>query len=109
MTVAIKNDNKAPLVVPPAIRRLARFKSGQELEFRVSDGAITIVPKPAVADDEYTSAERRTINRGISQSMNEYRQGKFAGPFETAEEFLADLHKESAKLAGKKKTKRARR
>jgi hypothetical protein len=30
------------------------------------------------------------------------RQGKAAGPFETAEEFL-DLHKESAKLSARNK------
>jgi hypothetical protein len=36
MTIAVKNNNKTPLVVPSAARRKARFKSGQELEFRAS-------------------------------------------------------------------------
>ena len=62
MTVAVKNDNKTPLVVPPAVRRRARFKSGQELEFRVSGGVITIVPKLPAADDEYTPEQRRAID-----------------------------------------------
>src|ERR1035437_633220 len=45
MTVAVKNNNKTPLVVPSAVRRKAGFKSGQELEFKASGGVITIVPK----------------------------------------------------------------
>jgi len=45
MTVAIKNNNKTPLVVPAYVRRRAGFKSGQELEFKASGGVITILPK----------------------------------------------------------------
>ena len=100
MTVALKN--KSPVVVPPAALRRAGFKRGQELQVKTASGVITIVPKEAQADDEYTPAERRAFNRGVSQSLKEYRQGKVAGPFETAEGFLADLHKESAKLDAKK-------
>ena len=70
-------------------------------------GVITIVPKLPTADDEYTPSQRRAIDRGIAQSEKEYGEGKHAGPFDTAEEFLADLHRESAKLDGKKR-KRAR-
>src|ERR1035438_9501718 len=98
MTVAIKNNNNTPLVVPRAIRRKAGFKSGQELEIKASGGVITIVPKLRSTEDEYTAGERRAIDRGIAQSEKEYREGKHAGPFNTADEFLADLHRESAKL-----------
>jgi bifunctional DNA-binding transcriptional regulator/antitoxin component of YhaV-PrlF toxin-antitoxin module len=38
MTVVVKN--KEPLVVPPAARRLAGFKSGQELEVKASGGVV---------------------------------------------------------------------
>ena len=40
MTVAIKNNNKTPLVVPPAVRRRAGFKSGQELEIKASAASL---------------------------------------------------------------------
>jgi len=56
MTVTVKN--KTPLVVPDQIRRRAGFKSGDELEFKVSAGVVTIHPKAAVARDDYTLAER---------------------------------------------------
>jgi bifunctional DNA-binding transcriptional regulator/antitoxin component of YhaV-PrlF toxin-antitoxin module len=103
MTVAVKN--KSPVVVPAAALRRAGFKRGQELEVKSASGVITIVPRVA---DEYTVQERRALNRGINQSLKEYREGKGAGPFDTAEEFLADLHRESARL-GTKKNKRARK
>jgi len=103
MTVTVKNKNKVSLVVPPSVRRKAGHRNGEDLEFRVSGGVITILPKLPGADDEYTPTERRAIDRGIAQSEKEYQQGKNAGPFATAEEFLADLHRESAKLDARKR------
>jgi len=55
MTITVKN--KTPLVVPPAVRRQAGLKSGQEIEFKVSGGVISIRPKLPTADDEYTPAQ----------------------------------------------------
>ena len=106
MTVTVKS-NATGLVVPPSVRRRAGIKPGDRLEFKVSGGIITITSKPPSADD-YTPGQRRSIDRGLNQSLKEYQQGKSVGPFDTAEEFLADLHKESAKLSAKK-TKRARK
>jgi antitoxin component of MazEF toxin-antitoxin module len=105
MTVALKN--KSPVVVPAAALRQAGFRRGQDLEVKASGGVITIIPKIPGTEDDYTPAERRAIERGIAQSEKEFREGKHAGPFDTAEAFLADLHRESAKLDAKKR-KRAR-
>jgi bifunctional DNA-binding transcriptional regulator/antitoxin component of YhaV-PrlF toxin-antitoxin module len=106
MTVAVKNNNKAPLVVPPAIRRKARFESGQELEFRVSGGVITILPKLPNADDEYTPEQRRLIDAQLAEGLADIKAGRVHGPFSTHEEFIASLHKEARKL-NRKKTKRS--
>ena len=104
MTVAVKNDNKSPLVVPAAVRRRARFKSGQELEFRVSGGVITIVPKLPDADDEYTPEQRRAIDA----RLREAEKGPYYGPFDTIDEMIADLRGRVAKHKGAKKAKRSR-
>lgn len=94
--------------MPAAALRRAGFKSGEDLEFKASGRLITIVPKADRAAGK-PSAHQRQLDRGINESLKEFRQGKFAGPFSTAQEFLADLHKGSAKLArASKKTKRAR-
>jgi antitoxin component of MazEF toxin-antitoxin module len=104
MTVAVKN--KPPVVVPPAALRRAGFTSGQELEVKASDGVITILPKLPTADNEYTPAERRAIDRGIAASEKDYKEGRSYGPFKTHEAFVASLRAETARMR-KKKHKRA--
>jgi hypothetical protein len=42
-------------------------------------------------DDRYTTAQRRAIDRGIAQSLKEYKQGRGFGPFDTHEAFIASL------------------
>ncbi len=104
MTVAIKNDNKTPLVVPRAARRKAGFKSGQELEIKASGGVITILPKLPNAGDEYTPEQRRLIDARLNEALEEVQQGHTAGPFNTADEMIASLKRE-LKHSGTKKSK----
>jgi bifunctional DNA-binding transcriptional regulator/antitoxin component of YhaV-PrlF toxin-antitoxin module len=76
MTVTIKN--KLPLVVPEQVRRRAGFKTGDQLEFRVSSGVVTILSKPSASgrvpgpDDVLTPAEAKRLR----QSLKQTRQGK---------------------------------
>src|ERR1700730_13858100 len=104
MTVTVKN--KTPLVVPPAVRRRAGLKSGDKLEFKVSGGVITILPMLSTADDEYTPAQRRVIDRGIAKGLQDIRKGRVHGPFETADEAIAHLraHSGSRRKAGRLKS-----
>jgi hypothetical protein len=104
MTVAVKNNNKTPLVVPLAVRRKAGFMSGQELEFKASGGVITIVPKRSSAGDEYTPEQRRVIDAELDAA----EKGPFHGPFETAGEMIAHLKGRLKERATPKKSKRAR-
>ena len=52
--------------------------------------------------------QRRVIDRGIAQSLKEFKQGRSYGPFETHTEFIASLHKEAKKPRGKKSKRAAR-
>ena len=104
MTVTVKN--RTPLVVPPAVRRRAGLKSGQELEFKVSGGVITILPKAPAADDEYTREQRRLIDAQLADGLADIEAGRVHGPFSTHKEFIASLHREARKL-NRKKTKRS--
>jgi bifunctional DNA-binding transcriptional regulator/antitoxin component of YhaV-PrlF toxin-antitoxin module len=103
MNVALKN--KPPLVVPAAALRRAGFRRGQELEVKSELGVIMIVPRDF---DEYSATERRALNRGIAQSLKEYSTEKGAGPFDTADAFLTDLHQGAANLDVKRR-KRSRK
>lgn len=63
-----------------------------------------IIPK-SLEEDEYTPAQRRSIDRGIAASERDYAEGRSFGPFATHEAFIFSLHSEAAKLR-KKKNKR---
>ena len=68
MTVTLKN--KTPLVVPDRVRRKGGFKTGDRVEFKVSRGEVTILPKPSVtkdSDDTLTPAEAKIVRRGEAQ------------------------------------------
>lgn len=108
MTVAVKNDNKTPLVVPPAVRRQARFKSGQELEFRASGGVITILPKLPPTPDDYTPEQRRIIDAQLAEGLADIKAGRTHGPFDTAGEMIAHMKGQLKKRATGKKAKRSR-
>ena len=92
-------DHK-PIVVPDAVRRKAGLRRGDQVEFRVSGHAITIVPREV---DDHTPAQRRAVNRGIKKSEEEFRAGLGAGPFDSHEKFIEALHGDAPKA---KKTKR---
>lgn len=98
MRVAAKNNSKTPLVVPPSVRRRAGFKSGQELEFKVSGGVITIVPKLLSADDEYTPEQRRIIDARLDKADEDIKSRHVHGPFADHKDFITSLHKEAKKL-----------
>ena len=104
MTVTVKN--KTPLVVPPSVRRQAGLKSGQEIEFKVVGGVISIRPKLPTADDEYTPEQRRIVDAQLAEGLADVKAGRVHGPFSTHKEFVASLHKEAKKL-DRKKTKRS--
>ena len=89
MTVTVKD--KAPLVIPTEVRRRAGLKNGDEIEFKVSRGVITVLAKSPTEDDEYTPAQRRLIDRGIARGLEDIRKGRVHGPFTTAAEAIADL------------------
>ena len=104
MTVAIKNNNKTPLVVPASVRRKAGFKSGQEIEFRASGGVITILPRLQNADDEYTTEQRLVIDAKLDAA----EKGPFQGPFKNADDMIAYVKGTLKKRAEIKKSKRVR-
>jgi bifunctional DNA-binding transcriptional regulator/antitoxin component of YhaV-PrlF toxin-antitoxin module len=90
MTVTIKNK---PLTVPDRVRRRAGFKPGDRVEFKVSGGVVTILPKLPSNADEYTAEERRAIDARLAEAQ----EGPYYGPFQTADKAIAFLRKEIKK------------
>jgi AbrB family looped-hinge helix DNA binding protein len=99
MTVTVQNKAKE-LVVPASVRRRAGIKAGDKLEFKVSGGIISIIPKLPSAADEYTPAQRRVVDAQLAEAA----KGLHHGPFETAEAAIKFLNREIRK----RKTRRAK-
>ena len=81
----------ADLVVPTSVRRRAGIKAGDRLEFEAARGVITIRKSRQLEDDEYTPAQRRTIQKRLDEAAEDVRQGRVYGPFSTHEELMASL------------------
>jgi bifunctional DNA-binding transcriptional regulator/antitoxin component of YhaV-PrlF toxin-antitoxin module len=104
MTVTLKA--KAPLIVPPSIRRRAGLRPGDKLEFRASGGLITITAKPESADDEYTPAQRKYIDAELAKGLEDIRQGRMIGPFDSGKEMMASIEGELKRRRALKRKKR---
>lgn len=63
-----------------------------------------VLPKLLRADNEYTPAQRRVIDK----QLNDAEKGPFHGPFDTADEMIAHLKRQLKKPAKTKNAKRSR-
>ena len=111
--VAVKN--KYQVVIPRKVRNGMKIKVGDFMEAKLVKGSVVLTPKKIIdysdfpnADGEYTPGQRRAVNRGIALSEKEYKKGRFFGPFDSYNEFIASLHKESSKIVTKKNKRAAR-
>ena len=86
---------KFQVVIPLRVRRQIGIKVGDLLEAKAERGKVSLIPKSA-------------IDRGIAESLEDFRKGRFYGPFDTAEEMIASLHARAKKLRSPK-AKRARK
>jgi len=102
MTFVVKTK---PGTLPDEVRQQAGIKIGDMLEFKVSGGVVTVLPKLPSADDEYTPEQRRIIDAQLAEGLADIKAGRVSRAFETHEEFIADLPKEAKRLNAKK-TKR---
>ena len=85
--VAVKN--KFQVVIPRKIRERIRLRVGDLLEASVERGKITLSPKTVV-------------DRGIAESLADYKAGRAYGPFSSHGELVTSLRQETAKLRSKK-------
>ena len=112
MSSVARIQHDGQVTIPTSLRNQAGLSKGDLVELSFHRGKIVLTPKdrskPLDARDEYTPAQRRAINRGIAQSEREYKQGRFFGPFDSPEALIASLHKEAAKLRGKRPERAAK-
>ncbi|MGA2433663.1 MAG: AbrB/MazE/SpoVT family DNA-binding domain-containing protein [Bryobacteraceae bacterium] len=81
--------NKYQVVIPRQVRDKIGVAVGDVFEAKAENGKIVFEPKSI-------------IDRGIAESMAEFKAGHSFGPFATHKQFLGALHKEAKKNASKK-------
>jgi AbrB family looped-hinge helix DNA binding protein len=106
MTTVVQQKNQ--IVVPDSVRRRARLKAGDEVEFRATPGIITIISKPPVADDEYTPEQRQIIDARLAKADKDIKAGRVHGPF-TAKEASAYIERLAKERTGAKQSKKPKR
>ena len=87
--------NKYQIVIPQRVREEIGVAVGDLLEARAEDGKLVFEPKSLV-------------DRGIAESIAEFKAGRSRGPFTSHREFLAALHRDAEKSGRKHKKRPAR-
>ena len=95
-TALVSVNSKYQVVIPQKVREKMGLSVGDRLEARAERGKITFTPRPVE-------------DRGIAESLADFREGRTYGPFETHEELVRSLHDETAKLRSKRVPKKTRR
>lgn len=89
-TVTVKN--KYQIIIPTALRRRTQIRIGDILEADVEKGKITFAPKLPIDHD-------------IAEGLEDIRQGRVVGPFETAEEMIVSLKQGIKRIVASRKQK----
>ena len=76
----VKVKTKYQVTLPDAVRRQVRVVVGDLLEAKVERGKITLTPKSL-------------IDREIAEGLEDFRRGRFIGPFKSAKEGIRALRR----------------
>jgi AbrB family looped-hinge helix DNA binding protein len=79
-SAVVRVKGKFQVTIPPSVRAELGLTVGDLLEAQVRNGKITLTPKSMV-------------DRELALAMKEYREGRFIGPFKTAEAAIRALRR----------------
>jgi AbrB family looped-hinge helix DNA binding protein len=85
----IRIKDKYQLTLPSRLRERARLEVGDVLEATVESGKIILTPKSLV-------------DRRIAESLEDYKKGRYYGPFDSADKMISSL--KSASKASKQRS-----
>ena len=115
MPTLVKIHRKGQMTLPSRLRSAIGVAEGDLVEASVLKGKIILTPKTVIdrstfptADDEYTPAQRRTIDARLAKSDEDIKRGRTFGPFDTAADMVTSMKTELKKRGASKKSKRSR-
>jgi AbrB family looped-hinge helix DNA binding protein len=95
-TATVKLGVSRQVVIPKKLHDRLGLKPGDYLEVEEQQGKVVMTPK-ALVD--------KRVQAAFAESMEDFKSGRYSGPFDTAEEATASLHK----AAGARRVRKARR
>jgi len=91
----VKVKAKYQVTLPDSLRQQVRVDVGDVLEAKVRKGGIILTPKTIV-------------DRGIAESLEDFKRGRTYGPFDSAEKAIGSLHSNAKRLSTKRSKKPSR-
>ena len=96
VSTTVKLGVSRQVVIPKKLHDRLGLKPGDYLEVEEQQGKVVMTPK--------TLIDRR-VHAAFEESMEDFKRGRYSGPFETVNEATASLHK----VAGARRTRKASR
>ena len=84
------------VVIPKKLHDRLGLKPGDYLEVEEQQGRVVMTPKTLIDS---------RVHAAFRESMEDFKSGRYAGPFDTAEQATASLHK----IAGARRARKASR
>ena len=75
------------VVIPKKLHDRLGLKPGDYLEVEEQEGKVVMTPKTLVDS---------RVHAAFRESMEDFKSGRYSGPFDTADEATASLHKAAA-------------
>lgn len=95
MSTIVKIQKKGQVTIPTRLRTQAGIADGDLIEAAFSRGKIILTPKAVIdhskfpaAHREYTLEQRRIIDAGIAEGIEDFKKGRSHGPFASAKRGL---------------------
>lgn len=91
MPTIVKIQKKGQVTIPTRLRTQAGLADGDLIEAAFSHGKIILTPRAVIdrskfptANGEYTPEQRRIVDAGIAQGIEDFKKGRSHGPFASA-------------------------
>ena len=85
------------VVIPKRLHDRLGLKPGDYLEVEEQQGRVVMTPKTLIDSSVHTA---------FRESMEDFKRGRYSGPFDTAEQATASLHKIAGARQARKTSRR---
>ena len=82
------------VTIPPAARRALKLKVGDFVEATPQRNGVLLRPAKVVTEESFEQELRRRLQEGLA----DLKAGRTSGPFKSADDLIAHLHRAATRL-----------